>query len=465
MTVSQGSSSRRRGRRQNTGLGRLAPILFFLFGCILIALAAAVFGGYFLFRTVDTSDALTWKAPIDQVDNRALVNETVLLPLTGVNSADALSATLDKANLENAYALLAYDPSLSDAARIGGLLQLGAHYAKANNIAKATSSFQAAALLATLSPELSDQARMDAYQQASAGLHTAGANSLARLITDQGYLIAQFSPTFQRDARARRLNQIADDYATLGVGSLSAQARQKSLDVAGATTQDQAIPAHVAFSPAAGKLPASPQVDAAMQTRIAAAKQLSDDIADLTPSSAAWPSDSISQLSDALLAEDDARQAYYNNQIPQAKDPAVQIALMHDRVNWLALKYRVARGAFGKNIVDDWSQDPTSIANAWGDAWFDLLGVSEQQAATAKPQNPNQAMEDVVRDELIATRWGWNNRMNETDLIGKLGDVTQQLMSTSTPALRLDTLTRGSKTTFLLVPDDLYGQGDKALPK
>ncbi|MBI5032097.1 MAG: hypothetical protein HZB51_16320 [Chloroflexi bacterium] len=446
--------------------------MFFLFGCILLALAATIIGGYFLFRNVDTSDAFAWKAPIDQVDNRALVAETVLLPLTGVNSTDALSATLDKAQLENAYALLAYDPTLSDAARVGGLLQLGTRFAKANNTAKATACFQAAALLATLSPELSDQARMDSYQQASAGLHTVGANAPARLVTDQGYIVAEFSPTLQRDARARRLNQVADDYATLGVASLSAQARQKSIDVGGATTQDPVIPVRVPFNPTVGKLAAAPNVDAAVKTRIAAAQLLSDDLANLGKDATAWPSDSVAQLSDALLAEDDARQAYYNSQIPQAKDPAVLIALMRDRVNWLALKYRIARGAFGKNLVDDWSQDPAAIADAWGDAWADLFGVSEQLATAiaspssmAKPQNPDQAMEDVVRDELITLRWGWYNRVSEPDLIDKLSDVTQKLMNTNLPALHLDTMKRGNKTMFLLVPDDLYGLGDKALPR
>jgi hypothetical protein len=139
---------------------------------------------------------------------------------------------------------------------------------------------------------------------------------------------------------------------------------------------------------------------------------------------------------------------------------------MQDRVNWLALKYRVARGAFGKSLVADWTRDPAAIADAWGDAGADLFGISEQQAAAvAKPQNPNQATEDIVRQELIASRWGWYNRVTEPDLIGKLGEVTQQLMNAATPTLRLDTLTRSGKTMFLLVPDDLYGQGAKALPK
>jgi len=447
-------------------LKRLAPILFFLAGCLLLTLAVVIFGAVFFFRNVDTTDAFAWKSPIALVDNRALAPDTVLLPLTGIESADALSATLDKAQLENAYALLAYDPTLSDATRIGALLQLGTRYANAKDVTKAASCFQSAALLATLSPSLSDQARSDTYQQASAGLRGVGATSIARLVTDQSYIVAQYSPTLKRDARARRLDQVAQDYSALGVRNLADQARAKSMDAASATTEDKNIPTRVPFVPTVGKLPASPQVNTAVQARIAAAKQLQDDLQNLSKPTADWPSDSLSQLSDALVAEDNARQAYYDAQIPQTKDPAVQVGLMRDKVNWLALKYRIARGAFGKTLVADWSNDPASIADAWSDAWADFFGVSESQAgAVAQPQNPDQAMEDVVRQELIASRWGWYNRVTEPDLINSFNDVTQRLMNASVPTLRLDTMTRNGKLMYLLVPDDLYGQGEKALPK
>lgn len=444
---------------------RLAPLLFILAGCCLLTLAVAVIGAVFLFRNVDTSDALAWKPPLELVDNRALAPDTVLLPLTGIAPSDALNAALDKAQIENAYALLAYDPTLSDATRIGALLQLGARYANAKDTAKAAACFQAAAGLATLSPALSDQARMDAYQQASDGLRKIGSTSIARRVTDQAYLVAQYSPTLKHDVRARRLEQIAQNYADLGAGALAAQARAKSIDAAGVTTEDKNPPAHLPFVPAAGKLPASPQLDAAVKTRLAAAQQLNDDVQNLAKPTDSWDPDLLSQLSDALLAEDAARQTYYN-QIPQTKDPAIQIALLRDRVNWLALKYRIARGAFGKTIVADWSHDPGSLADAWGDAWAEWFNAAEAQArAVAKPQNPDQAMEDVVRQELIAARWGWDNRASESDLVDSLSAVTQRLMQASTPALRLDTFTRGKASLYLLVPDDLYGQGEKALPK
>ena len=454
-----------RSRRRRSP-SRLAPILFFLVGCLFLTLAVTLFGAWFFFRNAIPTDSFTWKPPLDLVDNRALAPATVLLPLTGIEPADALSATLDKGHLENAFALLAYDPSFTDAARIGALLQLGARYHKATNDPKATACFQAAATLATISPMLSDQTRMDTYQQASAGLRDANANGQARLVIDQAYLVAQSSSALKRDARARRLSQVADNYAALGANALADQARQKSIEAGAATTDEPNVPTRVPFSPGSSKLPASPELDAAIKTRVAAAQQLTDDLSNLPAGSTNWASDSLSQLSDALVNEDGARQAYYAKQIPATKDAAIKIALLRDRVNWLALKYRVARGAFGKNLVDEWSKDPGSIADAWGDAWAEWFSMTENQAAAvAKPQDPNQATEDVVRQELIAARWGWNNRAVEADLIGALSDVTQRLMKAPASALHLDTLTRSGKIIFLLVPDDLYGQGDKAMPK
>ncbi len=412
------------------------------------------------------SDVFAWKPLLEQVDNRALAPGTILLPLTGVESADALSAVLDQAHLENAYALVAYDPSLTDATRVGTLLQLGSRYATAKDTRKAASCFQSAALLATLSPSLSDPARMDTYQQASAGLRGVGANDAARWVTDQAYLVAQSSPALRRDARTRRLEQVADTYASLGASALAAQARAKSIEAASATSEGASVPARTPFVPSAGKLPASTEVEAAKQTRIAAAKQLVDDLGNLSTDTSEWPSDSVSQLGDALSAEDRVRQAYYDKQIPQVQDPVVQIALLRDQVNWLALKYRVARGGFGKDLVPEWSQNPAAIVDAMGRAWGDFFRMSETQAASVpKPQNANQATEDVVRQELIALRWGWYTGVSEKEVRDALDDVTQKLIKASIPSLHLDAITRGGKIAYLLVPDELYGQGEKALPR
>jgi hypothetical protein len=155
---------------------------------------------------------------------------------------------------------------------------------------------------------------------------------------------------------------------------------------------------------------------------------------------------------------------YYDQQLPLAKEPSARVALWSDKVAWLALKYRIARGAFGFTLVAAWEKDRATIAADLSDALGELYRESEAQAA-ALPNGADQATADVIRRELFAARWGWFTSTPENDLRDALDQVNQRLRDAASPALRLDTITRGGKVLYLLVPDDLYGQGEKALPK
>ncbi len=448
-------------------MNRIIPLLFILLGCLLLTGGAALIGTAFLFRPADVPNPFDWAPPPEQVEIAALAPATVILPLTGIDSLEALNEALDSASIEDAYALIAYDPNLTDPARIGALLQIGARYASAKQTRKAAGCYQAAALLATLSPAISDPAREDTYLQAGAGLRTIGATDAARMVIDQAYLVAQSSPALRRESRARRLNQVADAYTALGVSSLAAQAHSKGDESLTEPTESATAPVRVPFDPTAGKLPVSTEVDQAVQTRIAAAQQLADDLKGNPPKRTAdWPNDSVSQLGDALVAEDAARQSYYDQQTAIAKDPAVQLALWRDRAGWLALKYRTARGAFGINLVSDWSKDAKTIEADWGDAWNQVYNLQQAQAAALpKAEDVTKATEDVQRRQLIAARWGWLSGVNEQDLRDALAETTLKLRDNRTTDLFVDTLTRNGKTIYLLVPDESYGLNEKALPK
>jgi hypothetical protein len=415
----------------------------------------------------DVPDAFAWKAPMEYVDPTAISPATVILPLTGIDPADALGASLDKAHLENAFAIAAYDVNLNDAARIGAFLQLGTRYAKAKDNRKAAIAYQSAVLLATLSPAVSDPARMDTYLQASAGLRDLGANDAARLVVDQAYLVAQYSNAMRREARARRLNQVVDAYKSLGVTGLADQARQKAGDALTETGESSTTTTRVPFNPASGKLPAVPELDKAVKTRTDAAKALAGDMTDNPPKSVtAWPKDLVADLSDALVNENDVRTNYYNQQIPKTKDAAVLLALRRDQVSWLALKNRVARGGFGYNLVPEWAKDKAGIAGDLSDACNELVRLQTTQAAAlAKPVDKAQANEDVIKQQLIAVRWGWISAASEPDVRDAMDSAEQQMQKAPISALRVDGLTRNGKTTYFLVPDDLYGQDTKALPK
>jgi hypothetical protein len=446
---------------------RLLPILFLLAGCIFLSFGIALLSGVFFLRGSDVPDAFAWRPPLESVDNRALAPGTVLLPLTGMSGGDSLSAALDQAHLENAFAIAAYDPILFDSTRVGALLQVGTRYAAAKDARKAVLTFQAAAQMATLSPALADYARLETYLQAGAGLRSVGANDAARWVTDQAYLVAQHAPTLQREQRARRLEQTANAYAALGAATLSAQARAKSVEASTAGATAPITGTRAPYIPATGRLPISAELDAAKARRVAAARALQDDLIENPPKSAKdWSSDLIAELSDALSAEDETRRTYYAKQLAQTKDIAVQLALWRDQIVWLALKYRVARGAFGASLVADWEQARAAILDAEGAALDEFFRLAEAQVAgMPRASDAVPAQEDLIRQALIAARWGWYVGPAEQDLLAKQDEVTLKLMDAAYPELRLDTLKRNNRTSYILLPDELYGQGEKALPK
>lgn len=432
-----------------------------------MTLGVATLSGVFFLRGSDVPDAFAWKPPLEFVDHRALAPGTVLLPLTGTSASDALSAALDQAHLENAFAIAAYDPTLSDSARIGALLQLGNRYSSAKDTRKAALTFQAAAQLATLSPALADYARLETYLQAGAGLRAIGANEAARWMTDQAYLVALYSPTLQREQRTRRLEQVSNAYAALNASALSRQARTEAGEAFTAPATAPITSTRMPFLPIVGAPLAAPEIETVKARRIAAAQALQDDLIEHPPKSAKdWSPDLIAELSDALIAEDHARQTYYDKQIAQTKDIAARLALWRDKSAWLALKYRVARGAFGASLVADWEADRAAIAEDWSAAFDELFQLAAAQAAALpKPQDITLAQEDLIRQEMIAMRWGWYSGASEQDLNAQRDEIVQKLMDAAYPALRLDTFNRNNTTIFILLPDELYGQGEKALPR
>jgi hypothetical protein len=445
---------------------RLLALFFILLGCVLISLGGAMLSGVFFLRGSDAPDTFAWKPPLESIESRALATGTVLLPLTGMSSGDAINAALDQAHLENAFALAAYDPFLADSTRLGALLQLGTRYASAKDTRKAALALQTAAQLATLSPALADAARLDSYLQASAGLRGLGANDAARWVTDQAYVLAEYTPSLQREQRARRLEQIANAYTALSASALASQARAKAMEASTASATAPITGTRAPFVPTAGKLPIAPEVDPAQARRVKAAKQLQDDLIERAPKSAKeWDADLIGALGDALSEEDRARQAYYDKQIAQTKDDAVQLALRREKIAWLALKYRVARGAFGAPLVADWETDRAAIADELSAAWDEFFQLAQAQAARLPEPERAPAQEDLLRQELFAVRWGLYPGQPEQSVLEKIGEVTQTLIDAAYPELRLDVIKRNNRALYILLPDDLYGRGEKALPK
>lgn len=452
------------GTRRKKLAPRLIALLFFLFSGVLLIAGIASFTGAYV-RSSDMPDGFSWRPLAEQVSGRALDPATGLLVLTEIPAQEALDRAFESGDLESGFALVAFDPRLSDAARVGALLQLGSQYSAAKNLRRAAWSYQSAALLAIVSPIFSDFSRSETLLTASMGLRTVDAKEAARRVLDEAYLISVYSPSLRRQQRASRLNQIANVYEALNLPGIANKARNDAQDAASAP-DSQPPTLRAPFIPIPGSLPNAPSLAQIKHRRAIAASQLLDDVAaDKPKSPTEWPQDSMNQLRYALLSEDEARAEYYSQQFPAARDSFAQIAILNDKLDWLALKYRVARGGFGATIVPEWSKNPNTIADDLSDAWNDLFAIFQKQTnALSNPQDVNLAREDILRQELIGVRWGWSQK-SETDLKAELVDVTTKLRDGSVPTLRLDTATRNNRTLYLLVPDELYGQGARVFPQ
>jgi len=109
-------------------------------------------------------------------------------------------------------------------------------------------------------------------------------------------------------------------------------------------------------------------------------------------------------LGRTLLAEDAARTAFYDASAELAE--ADRLALRHDRIAWLTIKYRVAIGGFGSDLVPDWSPQADALRAELAATYTDLINGYGQQLDTLSPADASQARVELLRTGLLAVRLG-----------------------------------------------------------
>lgn len=446
---------------------KVLPLVLLGAAILLVCIGIGAIAANFYFSRSESVDLGVWKTPLSQIDAKRLNPADALEVLAGIAETNALDDALAQGDWEAAFAQSAYSPELPDPSRAGTLLLLGSRYARAKQPTKAAWCYQYAATLAIISPAPSDLTRVQILLEAASGLRDLGVQVSARAALDQAYLIAQYSPTLPRAARAQLLGQLAQTYQALGVSNLATQAQQKSAEAASLPAEDAILTTQRAFRVQPSDLPDNSELKARVKARVTAAKELIDQLNLKPPKSALeLPSDLIRTLGDRLYEEDGARIIYYDTQSKAATDPPAQVAVLRDRIRWLALKLRVARGGFGVSLVAEWETDAKNIAHALHQAYDQLFQIYERAAAIAPDAaTGDRQVEAVLRAELVAGRWGLDPEYDEEGLRTQLSETTQRLRDAQVPALRLDALQRANQWSYLLVPDELYGQGEKALPK
>ncbi|MBI1800961.1 MAG: hypothetical protein HYR71_04960 [Chloroflexi bacterium] len=228
----------------------------------------------------------------------------------------------------------------------------------------------------------------------------------------------------------------------------SERASLVALNESGVSTPDVPEPL-----PAVEPMPANEAVQAAQQRRIAAALKVMQASAD----GGAIPTALVDELGDALFAEDGVRMAAYT--APGAQQTLAQkVAMARSLIDWLTLKYRVARKGFGLSIVADWEDIVGEVRGQLAQVYENYLLLRTAQAV-ALPQ-----MKDVeigasylLRNQILAGRLGLYPNFPKSNLVARLNETTARLAASQpSTALRVLAKANNGRFTYQLVTDDTW---------
>jgi hypothetical protein len=133
-------------------------------------------------------------------------------------------------------------------------------------------------------------------------------------------------------------------------------------------------------------------------------------------------------LGETLAQEDAVRTAAYGT----IEDLALpdRLALLHDKISWLTVKLRVARGDYGVSLVPAWEAQVDAIAGDLVAAYTDLVVGYGQQLDTLDPVEAAVARVELLRQGVLWVRLGlFPDQSAEEALSGQLAEASRELWS------------------------------------
>ncbi len=419
---------------------------------LLIVIGLVTGGAYLYLRLGGSSGQGT---PVEVLRNEKVNPSLALLSLVGVSDLDVLNRSLADEELETAYAAVLFETQLTDAEHVGNLLLLGQHYADASEKGQAQLCYGQANLMATLSPSLSDFARADAFLEAGEGLAELGNAEDALASYDQAYTVAVHSPYVKDQHRADILGQLATEYEALGETTKAGECSALQAEVlytsrqAGEASEgsaEQPIPPFLTHIQG----PTGAMVASYEQKRVETVREL---IAFLQggASGGAVPEDLATGVAQALVNEDNARRTAYEDQLAAAPSIVLRIGIADARVDWLILKYRVALGGFGLQLVPAWEDNVADIGAELNSALGDLHSIYDEQISSfGDDAAKDRAWYDVLRVEIQQGTLALYPDYPEGELVSRLTEVTDRLIASGDVVLYPEVLYKGDISLFRL---------------
>lgn len=389
-------------------------------GVIVLVLAGvALLGAYFVLSRQQATDD-DWVNPVGAVQGKSVAPDLAILTLAGEPDDRIIRAALDAGEVETAYATLAHSVLLPDNLRSGGWLLLGKEYQQ-RDPARAEVGYQVALDLAVLGPSLGDMARADLSLQVARGYAALGKAQIARLALAQAENVGRFSLSLLPAQRRVLLGQVADLYQTLGDPG-SARAIRERME-AYAAGPGVTIPGGTQLLPT---LRGGVVLPEAVTAAIAARQRAAADLAARWLSASSASRHTLAQaLGKALLDEDAVRAEFYagadNLALPG------RLALLHDKLAWLAVKYRAALGGYGVSLVPDWEAQTEEIRTALANIYTELINGYGQQLDTLDALEAALARVELLRQGVLWSRLGLFPDHAEEVLSKQLSDASRQL--------------------------------------
>ena len=355
---------------------------------------------------------------------------------------------LAQARSDTAYAILVFSPSIGDRESAGDFLLLANRYRNDSRPDYAIVSYRLAGTIATLSPDLPDTVRADTFVLAGEGLADLEEYGLAQLFFDQAFNIAMASPYLQAATRRNVFERLHKGYQAIGDRERARISLEQSAEPFPIVTVVEAPPVLPVAEPPLVSLEAQ-QAEA---TRWEAAQELSNA---LVARGGHAPSELVSTLREALVAEDQVKLPYYDAQLASTPQLSVQISVVQARINWLSIKYRVARQGYGISLVPEWELQAEAIRAELTKS-YELLFALYADLIVAMPEAEqiDLATEEILRRENLAGTLGRYPNYPAEQRIAQLLQATAHLVETRPgEKMRVVVLPYGGVESFVLVDD------------
>jgi hypothetical protein len=407
---------------------RSSVVVFSLLVVLLVlAIIAATAAAIFVFSDRFTSVASPWVSPLSAIKAGAINPALSLRSLAGADDQTIVEQAVANRSTETALAILLYSTSLHDQTRTTSLLTVATALAREGKKDKSAVAAQVAVAVAILSPIMPDYSRAGALSQAGEVLASMGRKNEAIHAYTVAATLAVHSGRIDASYRQLLLEGLADDLNRIG---RKEQARELSAAVnADLPTLDTSphVLASLLVPLERDESSAWAELDAATADRVSVAGALVTALEGNSPQ----PPETVRQaLEKALVREDMLREQVYSAGVSQGDNLLQRVAFARARLDWLALKWRVARQGFGMALVPAWESQERDIEDSLSQACQEYYLVM-RDAAVSLPQQTEavQGAMDAILDQIKMGRLGLPPSAQEGALFRSLDEVERERMS------------------------------------